>query len=120
MPRLDVVPWWVRVGYAIPLIDRYAHVWMWAHGGWEVRPPSPLPPGDQAGVREPRQPLLPEMQPGRRDQCRKRRSSGPPLAGPLPQDGQALGVRLDTNGTPQRTATGADPLVAVTVHLAGS
>jgi hypothetical protein len=44
MPRLDVVPRWVRVWYAIPLIDRYAHVWMWAHGGWEVRPPSPLPP----------------------------------------------------------------------------
>jgi len=64
MPRLDVVPWWVRVWYEIPLIDRYAHVWMWAHGGWEVRPPSPLPPGDQAGVGEPRQPLLPEMQPG--------------------------------------------------------
>jgi hypothetical protein len=63
MPRLDVVPWWVRVGYEIPLIDRYAHVWMWAHGGWEVRPPSPLPPGDQASVPEPRQPLLPEMQP---------------------------------------------------------
>jgi hypothetical protein len=61
MPRLDVVPWWVRVWYEIPLIDRYAHVWMWAHGGWEVRPPSPLPPGDQAAVREPRQPLLPEQ-----------------------------------------------------------
>ena len=24
------------------LIDRYAHAWMWSHGGWEVRPP----PGD--------------------------------------------------------------------------
>jgi hypothetical protein len=38
-PRLDVVPWWVRVWYELPLIDRYAHAWMWSHGGSEVRPP---------------------------------------------------------------------------------
>lgn len=39
-PRPDVMPWWVRVWYELPLLDRYAHAWMWAHGGWEVRPPS--------------------------------------------------------------------------------
>ena len=38
-PRLDLVPWWVRVWYQLPFIDRYAHAWMWRHGGWEVRPP---------------------------------------------------------------------------------
>jgi uncharacterized protein YjbJ (UPF0337 family) len=32
------MPWWVRVWYELPLLDRYAHAWMWARGGWEVRP----------------------------------------------------------------------------------
>jgi hypothetical protein len=65
--RLDVVPWWVRVWYELPLIDRYAYAWMWAHGGWEVLPPSAAPPGDQAGAREPCDPLLPGLQPGAMD-----------------------------------------------------
>jgi hypothetical protein len=64
-PRLDVVPWWVQVWYELPLIDRYAHAWMWSHGGWEVRPPPITLPGDQAGVREPRGPVLPGVQPGK-------------------------------------------------------
>jgi len=64
MPRLDPVPWWVRAWYKTPLIDRYAHAWMWGHGGWEVHPPFAPPPGDQPGVREPRRPVLPGMQPG--------------------------------------------------------
>jgi hypothetical protein len=64
-PRLDVVPWWVQVWYELPLIDRYAHAWMWSHGGWEVRPPSITLPGDQAGVRERRGPVLPGVQPGK-------------------------------------------------------
>jgi hypothetical protein len=34
-----------------------------------------------------------------------------------PKAATPLGVRLDTNGTPHRTATDADPLVVVTVHL---
>ena len=38
-PRLDLVPWWVRVWYQFPVIDRSAHAWMWRHGAWEVRPP---------------------------------------------------------------------------------
>jgi hypothetical protein len=38
-PRLDLAPWWVRVWYQLPFIDRYAHAWMWRHGAWEVRPP---------------------------------------------------------------------------------
>ena len=60
----SVVPWWVQVWYELPLIDRYAHAWMWSHGGWEVRPPFIARPGDQAGVRKPRGPVLPGVQPG--------------------------------------------------------
>jgi hypothetical protein len=37
-PRLDLVPLWVRAWYRLPLIDRYAHAWMWQRGAWEVRP----------------------------------------------------------------------------------
>jgi hypothetical protein len=40
-PRLDLVPWWARVWYYLPFVDRYAHAWMWRHGGWEVRSPDP-------------------------------------------------------------------------------
>jgi hypothetical protein len=58
-PRLDIVPWWVQVWYELPLLDRYAHAWMWWHGGWEVRPPDSTRPGQQAGVREPRGPAHP-------------------------------------------------------------
>jgi hypothetical protein len=39
-PRLDLVPWWARVWYHLPFIDRYAHAWMWRNGAWEVRPPN--------------------------------------------------------------------------------
>jgi hypothetical protein len=58
MPMLAAVPWWVRVWYRTPLIDRYAHEWMWWHGGWAVLVPGAAPPPDagEAGVREPRQP----------------------------------------------------------------
>lgn len=38
-PRLDRVPWWVRMWYYTPLVDRYAHAWMWQRGGWDVVPP---------------------------------------------------------------------------------
>jgi hypothetical protein len=38
VPRLDRVPWWVRLWYGTPLADRYAHAWMWHHGGWDVIP----------------------------------------------------------------------------------
>lgn len=40
-PRLDRVPRWVWLWYHMPIVDRFAHCWMWYHGGWEV-----LPPGD--------------------------------------------------------------------------
>jgi hypothetical protein len=63
LPRLDIVPWWVRAWYEVPLLDRCAHAWMWAHGGWEVHPPSVTPPGDQAGGREPRSPIVAGLQP---------------------------------------------------------
>jgi hypothetical protein len=45
--RLDRVPAWVRFWYATPLLDRYAHAWMWEHGGYDV-----LPPGPELGVSE--------------------------------------------------------------------
>jgi hypothetical protein len=38
--RLDRVPRWVRLWFKTPLVDRYAHAWMWEHGGWDVLPPS--------------------------------------------------------------------------------
>lgn len=38
-PRLDRAPVWVRLWYGTPLVDRYAHAWLWYHGGWDVIPP---------------------------------------------------------------------------------
>lgn len=38
-PRMDRVPWWVRLWYRTPMLDRFAHAWMWDHGGWDVVPP---------------------------------------------------------------------------------
>jgi hypothetical protein len=60
-PRPDLMPWWVKVWYRTPFIDRWAHAWMWRHGGWEVEPP-PGPsdgPGEPSGDREPRRPTPP-------------------------------------------------------------
>jgi len=42
-PRLDRVPGWVRLWYKTPLLDRYAHAWMWEYGGWDVLPPGAAP-----------------------------------------------------------------------------
>ena len=42
-PRLDLLPLWVRAWYRIPLIDRYAHVYMWHHGAWETASPDQAP-----------------------------------------------------------------------------
>ncbi|OZB89570.1 MAG: hypothetical protein B7X41_02120 [Microbacterium sp. 14-71-5] len=52
------MPTWVRVWYRTPFIDRYAHVWMWHHGGWQVLSAAG-DDGGAAGVREPRRPLPP-------------------------------------------------------------
>ena len=41
-PRLDRMPWWVRLWYRTPLVDRYAHAWMWHNGGWDVLPPDAM------------------------------------------------------------------------------
>ena len=44
VPRLDRVPWWVRVWYHTPFLDRSARAWMWSNGVLEVIPRSvPLP-----------------------------------------------------------------------------
>ena len=47
-PRLDRVPAIVRAWYELPFVDRYAHAWMWHHGGWDIASPSG-PAGDSAG-----------------------------------------------------------------------
>ncbi|CCH89198.1 protein of unknown function [Modestobacter italicus] len=54
-PDLGRVPLWVRAWHRTPLIDRYAHVWMWRHGGLEILP-SQQGPADPAGDREPLRP----------------------------------------------------------------
>ncbi|MBO2460648.1 hypothetical protein [Actinomadura violacea] len=62
--RPDLAPWWVRVLYRTPFVDRYAHVAMWHRGAWIVMPrdlydstgDAPPPPPDPSGVREPRTP----------------------------------------------------------------
>jgi hypothetical protein len=52
--RLDRMPWWVRVWYHTPFLDRRASAWMWSHGGFDVLPPSvtlpPPPEPPQASV----------------------------------------------------------------------
>jgi hypothetical protein len=53
--RFDRVPAWVRFWLHAPWIDRYAAVWMWQHGGWEIASPYPGP-SDLSGDREPRRP----------------------------------------------------------------
>jgi hypothetical protein len=42
--RLDRVPLWARLWYSTPLVDRYAHAWLWQHGGWDVIPPEAWSP----------------------------------------------------------------------------
>lgn len=37
-PRFDRVPRWVHWWYRTPFVDRFAHSWMWHHGGWDVLP----------------------------------------------------------------------------------
>jgi hypothetical protein len=44
VPRLDRVPRWVRAWYHTPLVDRFAHSWMWYRGGWDVVPPDSWSP----------------------------------------------------------------------------
>jgi hypothetical protein len=61
-PRLDRAPRWVRWWYRTPLLDRYAHAWMWWHGAWDVEAPAAPPRGDETGVREPRHPTVPSGQ----------------------------------------------------------
>ncbi len=59
--RQDRAPGWVLWWLNLPFLDRWAHVWMWNHACFEVRPPddAPPPPPDSL-VREPRQPLPPD------------------------------------------------------------
>lgn len=52
-PRPDRMPLWVRAWFRTPLVDRYAHAWMWHRGGWDVEP---FDGPDASGVREPRRP----------------------------------------------------------------
>lgn len=57
--KTHVMPTWLRVWYRTPLLDRFAHVWMWHHGFWWCLNAGRSPPPDQAGVREPRRPSPP-------------------------------------------------------------
>jgi hypothetical protein len=41
--RLDRVPLWARLWYNTPLVDRYAHAWLWQHGGFDVIAPEYSP-----------------------------------------------------------------------------
>jgi hypothetical protein len=57
--RQDRAPGWVLWWLHLPFFDRWAHVWMWRHACYEVEPPiegPEMPPGPDAGVREPRRP----------------------------------------------------------------
>lgn len=36
--RLDLAPRRIRLLYRLPLVDRYACIWMWHHACWEVHP----------------------------------------------------------------------------------
>jgi len=38
-PSPELMPWWVRVLYHTPFLDRFASEWMWFHGGFLVFPP---------------------------------------------------------------------------------
>jgi hypothetical protein len=54
--RLERVPWWVRIWYHTPFLDRRARVWMWVHGGFDViprsvkLPPQPSPPASSPAI----------------------------------------------------------------------
>ncbi len=54
VPRLHRMPWWVRVWYHTPFLDRRARAWMWSHGGFDVLPrsvklpPQPPPPASSS------------------------------------------------------------------------
>ena len=38
VPRVERFPAWVRLWSRTPFAGRYAYVWMWHHGGWDVLP----------------------------------------------------------------------------------
>lgn len=68
---LDDAPWWLRLWFHTPFIDRYAHPKVVARGhgflvahehyddaarevpgpGWRIRPPGFIPPGSEYGLR---------------------------------------------------------------------
>jgi len=60
------LPLWRRIWARLPFwsCERSLRVWMWYHGYYSVEPAEVLPesgppPGDDAGVREPRRPIAP-------------------------------------------------------------
>ena len=54
----QALPWWVRAWLVLPLVDRYAHVWMWHHGlcSLAAAPPRGDDDGDPSGDRSPQRP----------------------------------------------------------------
>jgi hypothetical protein len=55
-PRTAPLP--LRVWLRVPVLDRFAHVWMWSRGHMRTLPP--VEPGDGSAVREPRRPSPPD------------------------------------------------------------
>jgi hypothetical protein len=64
-PRLDRVPSWVGVWFRTPFIDRFAYVWMWDRGGWDIVPAN-APASEDTESRKPlvAKPLPPELNTG--------------------------------------------------------
>lgn len=59
--RQDKAPGWVLWWLNLPFVDRWAHVWMWEHGCYEVNAAdAPEMPPPAAGVREPLRPKPPK------------------------------------------------------------
>jgi hypothetical protein len=109
VPRSDRVPWWVRVCYHTPFLERRASTWMWSHGGFDVlprsvRPPPPPepPPASAASVVLPlsgERVFLGEMRWGMRSRVWFARSEGPAPPG-------TAGGSSNSGGP--RTCTGCD------------
>jgi hypothetical protein len=73
-PRLDRVPRWVRIWYYTPFADRYAHAWMWRHGGFDVVPPAAWAPAFEEF--DPQPPRRSPVMCSHEDRCRARTPAG--------------------------------------------
>ena len=88
MPRLDRAAWYVRIGYHLPLVDRFVYEWMWHHGAWDVV----TSPGEDGAERY--------TGPGPRPD-----SGGSPNFAGLPESGE--GATATWTWTPRRRTSGS-------------